>query len=68
MSKVTLPKSTYYLSALFEQVQHFDVTTNLSSNTQHSYPWMQIHTLYLDHQCLVYIHFDFLLDIRQCIQ
>ena len=68
MSKVTLPKSTYYSSALFEQVQHFDVTKDLSSNMQHDCPWMQINTLYLNHQCLVCIYFEFLLNIGQCIQ
>ena len=38
-----------------------DVIDNLSSNTQHMCPWMQIHMLYFDHQYQVRMYYYFLL-------
>ena len=40
-----------------------DVIDNLSSNTQHMCPWMQIHMLYFDHRYQLWMHYDFLLGM-----
>ena len=35
-----------FSSALFEEVEHFDVIEDLSSNTELGWLWMQTHMLY----------------------
>ena len=57
MSKVTpiqnqLMIQVHYLNELNE-LNAFDIVENASLKMQFGCPWMQMHSLYIDHQCLV---------------